>query len=584
VERVWALSEGSPFVIVETMRALPGVRLPDARDVALPQRVRDMIATRVGRLSPRAQQLARLASVFTRDFEFPVLQRAAGVPRRETAEAVEELVRQRIFDAVGERFDFTHGRIRQAVYEALLGPGRQALHAAIGEALEQVYAGRLDELYDRLAYHFLRADEPARALTYLVHLGDKVARSYALEEAVRVLGDAMTYTDRLTSPARERRRLDVLYRLAHVLMLLGRSAEARDLLVGHEAVVAALRDPSLSGAFHFWLGHAYGNLGVGDEALRHGQRALEEAARDGDEVVMGRANFVLGRETYMAGRALEGIAHGRQAVALLERHADHWWLGQALYILALNLLHVGDFAAALEVAERGRVLGDTMGDSRLLAYAAGVAARVHTVMGDVEAAVATAERAAALAADPVARLVAVGWLGCACQEAGQSARAIALLQQATGEMHQPSGTIGYRSRQFDAFLRGTLSEAYLATGDVARAHELAVEALAAATQGGWAVAIGYAARALARATLAVGKLDDAEAAAHQALRAFRDSATHAQVARSRLVLAEVFVARGNESAATTELAAAREAFVQMRVPRLVERTERLAATLGLALP
>src|SRR5260370_39474504 len=87
------------------------------------------------------------------------------------------------------------------------------MHAASGDALETVYAGQLDELYDRLAYHFARADEPARALAYTVRLADKVARSYALDEAVRVLHGALAHTDRLPSGARGRSRLDVGYPL-----------------------------------------------------------------------------------------------------------------------------------------------------------------------------------------------------------------------------------------------------------------------------------------------------------------------------------------------------------------------------------
>ena len=241
VDRVWALSEGNPFVIVETMRALREGRLPDAGGIELPRRVREMIAARLARLSARAQELARVAAVFTREFEFPVLQRAGGLSRRATAEAVEELVRRRILDAVGERFDFTHARLRQAVYQALLAPRQGALHAAIGEAMESVHAGRLDEIYDSLAYHFSRADEPGRALTYLVQLADKAARSYALDEAVRVLHDALAATERLPPEEGDRHRLDVVYRLAHVLALLGRSVEARDVLLRHEPSSPARR-------------------------------------------------------------------------------------------------------------------------------------------------------------------------------------------------------------------------------------------------------------------------------------------------------------------------------------------------------
>jgi tetratricopeptide (TPR) repeat protein len=581
VGKVWALSEGSPFVIVETMRALRE-GLPPTADVELPRRVRDMIAARLERLSARAQEVARVAAVFPRDFEFPVLQRAAGFVPRETAEAIEELVRRRIFDAVGERFDFTHARIRQAVYQNLLGPRRQAIHAAVGDAVESVYAGRLEEVYDRLAYHFGRAEEPSRALTYCVHLADKVARGYALDEAVRILQEALACADRVPVAERDRRRLDVVYRLAHMLLLLGRSGDARDLLLAHEATAARVHDPSLSGAFHFWLAYALGNLGAVD-AYAHAKRGLEEAARCGDEVVMGRASFALAREAYMMGRALEGIAHARQSVALLERHHDTWWLGQAVYILSLNLLHIGDFGSVLEAVERGRVIAEAWGDRRLEAHVAGIAARVHTVMGDVETAIAAGDRAYELAGDPVTRLAAVAWLGAACQEGGETARAIELIEGALKDLSALSGGGGYRYRQVDPFLRATLAEAYLDHGDPVRAHDAAAAALPVATAGGWAVAIGYAARALARCARANGKLAEAEAAARQALTTFGDSAARAQVARTRLTLAEILVARGQQAAASAELAAAREAFVHMRVPRLIERTDRLAKTLGLSL-
>jgi DNA-binding SARP family transcriptional activator len=582
VDRVWSLSEGNPLVIVETMRTLREGRLPDAAGVELPRRVRELIAARLARLGPRAQELARVASAFTREFEFPVLQRAAGLSRRETAEAVEELVRRRVFDAVGERFDFTHARLRQAVYQGLLAPRRHTLHAAIGEAVEAVYAGRLDEMYDRLVHHFSHADEPGRALTYLVHLADKVARSYALEEAVRLLYDGLTATERLPAEAQSHPRLDIVFRLAHVLGMLGRPTEARDLLLRHDGVVGRLGHPALSGAYHFWLAYNYGNLGDSASAIAHAQRALEEAARGGDDVTMGRASFVLSRESYMLGRPREGIAQGRQALALLERSDERWWLGETLRLLALNLLHLGDFAPALEIVERGRDLGETTGEVRLQADAAWTAGRVHTVMGDADAAVAACRRSVELAADPVAQANAIGWLGAAYLEAGDGAQAIGHLDDAIGRLQRLSGLGGgYRFRQLDGMYRALLGEAHLIAGDVERARDAAEEALAIARAGGWPVAIGYAERAVGRIALTTGRLDEAEGALERALLTFAASEARAQAARTRVVLAEVRAARGDRRAAAVELDAARELFEQMRAPRLAAATRRLADGLGL---
>jgi DNA-binding SARP family transcriptional activator len=581
-DRVWALSEGNPFVVVETMRALRE-GLQDADGIDLPQRVRGMIAARLARLGPRAREVVSLASAFTRAFEFRVLQRACRLSRRETAEAVEELVRRRLLHAVGERFDFTHARLRQAVYQSLLTPRRQTLHAAIGEAVEQVYAGHLGETYDRLAYHFGRADEPERALTYLVHLADKVARSHALDEAVRVLNEALSLTARLSPDVAGHRRLDVVYRLAHVLALRGRAAEARDLLLAHEKLAAEIGDPALSGLLHFWLAHVYGNLGDGASAVRHARRSREDAARAGDLVIMGKASYALSREHYIRGEPREGLAEGRQAVAHLEGSDEHGWHGQALATLAIHLIHVGDFGPALGTLERLRVLGESTGDVRLQAEAAWGVGRVHTITGEAAMAIPACRRAFDLAWDPVAQARALGMLGAAHLEDHDPGRAIACLEDAIGRLQALAGAGGYRSGQLDGLLRAMLAEAYLAASDLDRAGAVGAQALASTRAGGWPVAIGYAERVVGRLALATGRLDDAERELEAAVRTFAASETRAQVGRSLLPLAELRAARGDDAGAATALRTTLDLFTRMRTPRLVERTEALAAKLGVRL-
>jgi DNA-binding SARP family transcriptional activator len=580
--RAWALSGGNPFVIVETVRALRDGRLPGSDEGAIPQRVREMIAARLDRLSPRAQELARLASAFTRWFEFAVVHRAAGLGRRETAEAVEELVRRRIFDTVGEGLDFTHARLRQAVYTGLLAPRRQAYHAAIAEAVEVVYAGRLDDMYERLAYHFSRADEPTRALGYLVHLADKVARAYALEDAARILREALGATGRLPPSERGRRHLEIVYRLAQVLSLLGRSVEVKELLLRQESLVQSLREPALSGVYHFWLAYTFSNLGDHGSAAAHAQRALEDAARSGDEVTMGKANYALAFQSYIVGRLFEAIAHSRQAVALLERADEPWWLGHALWVLGVNLNQVGDYAPALEALDRAREIGESIGDFRLQAFAAGIIGRTYTLMAEPDTAIAAGQRAVELAADPVAQAHVTGWLGATYWDYEQPARAIPLLEDAVARMQELSSARGYR--RWDAWFIAALSESYLTKGEVERAQALASTALEVATASGFLVATGYAERALARVMLAGGRVDDAEAAIRRALDTFAATAAHCEGARSRLVLAEILAARAAAPAALAELATAREAFARMQAPRLVERADRLAEAIDTPTP
>src|SRR5262249_36886732 len=109
----WLTSEGNPFVIVETVRAhAQGARLDEQRGLGLPERVRELVGRRLERLSEGAQTGTAVAAVIGREFEFPLLQRAAGLGEEETAAALEELVRGRVLHSLGEQFDFTHDRIR----------------------------------------------------------------------------------------------------------------------------------------------------------------------------------------------------------------------------------------------------------------------------------------------------------------------------------------------------------------------------------------------------------------------------------------------------------------------------------------
>jgi DNA-binding SARP family transcriptional activator len=578
-EQVWALSEGNPFVIVETMRVVQDHRALDSPGVSLPERVRAMTLARVERLGAKARQLVAVAAAIEREFSFAVLQSASGLSRRDTAEGLEELIRRRVLHTTGERFDFAHARIRNVLYDNLLAPRRVALHAAVGEALETVYAGRYDEVYDRLAYHFSRADDAAKTFDYLLGLADKAARSYALEEAVRLFADARSYIDRLPAEARDRRCLDLVFGLVQSLTPLGRTREAYTLLGEQRARVERLGDPALIGLHLFWLAYLQGTLSDDDAAVATARRALEAATRAGDEATMGKANMVLTCESYVLGRPLEGVAHGRQAVTLLERAGERWWLGMAHRWLAWNLLHLGDFASALLSVEQICTIGESLGDTSLQALGAHSMCRLRAVIGEYASAISTGRRAVEIASDPVSRAYALGHLGTAYSESGDATQAIATLEESITQLRRLSAG-GYR-RQMDGFLISHLSDAYLLKGDVDKAAGLAEEALHVSTEGKWSVAMAYAERAMGLVAWARGALTEAREHLGRALELFASVDTHFQVARIQLLLGEVCHVAGDHEAASCHVHAALETFRRLRAPRFVERAEGVAAAIGI---
>ena len=523
VRKVLAVSEGNPFVVVETMRALSGRATPRNRPVALPRRVRDMITARLERLTARSRQLAEVAAVIEREFSFALLQQAARFTaprdrrgRRGAGAATSPRRRRRAL-----RF---HPRPRPQ--RDLRRRPRSATPGAahgVGEALESAYAGRLTRCTTGSPITSRGPTSPAKAFTYLVHLADKAARSYApCPEAVRGLYDALRYADRLPSETRERRRLDVVYRLAHVL------APARPLRRGARAAPTSGADgdepsqsrrsagPTTSG----WR-ITCGNLGESERAMEHARRALDEATRCDDALTMGQASFALARESYVTGRAQEGIDHGRRAIALLEDRDERWWLGQALFVLAWNLLHVGDFVPALQ--SHGAPRRARRGHRRsALAILGGVDDRPHSHghgrwrQRDHRG---PARRGARRRSGRAGHRRPSGSAPPIWRTATRSRRS-AFLEDAIGQLEPLRVSGGYRGRQMDGLLAALLGEAYLIKGDLERAAALASRAHTAAVVGGFSVAVGYAERALALVAMARGDRTEGESQLRRAIQTF----------------------------------------------------------------
>jgi hypothetical protein len=402
-ERVWTASEGNPFVVVELMRALREGESPvETGETSLPDRVREVVAARLDRLDERARHVLTVIAVIGRGSSFPLIQRVAGLDEFATAEGVEELVRRRVLQVMEERFELAHDRIRRVVYERLLPPRRRALHAAVGRALKELHAEHPEEVYDRLAHHFARADAVDPAVWYLVRFSEQAHR-YALEDAVRALCEARGFVERLPVETRDRGVADVTLRLATSLYYLGRYQQIVALLDAERDRFEGLGDPRLAARITSRRATPHGLLGEQGRATAYFRLALEEARRCGDDATWGRAHCGLAREAFWSGRFREGVAQACEAVRSLSQSAERWWLGQTYWTLGINHAFLGEFAPALAAQKEAQAIGDALGDSRLQSYAAWSTGWMLALTGQSEDAIEACTRAVAAAPDRQAR-------------------------------------------------------------------------------------------------------------------------------------------------------------------------------------
>jgi DNA-binding SARP family transcriptional activator len=573
-EQVWRSSEGNAFMAVETARTLADPGRNAASDPALiPRRIRDLVAGRLERLSPRARRIVALAATIGRQFEFPLVREAGMLAEDEVAEAMEELVRRRIFQQSREGFEFTHDRIREVAYASLLLPHRGILHRRVGEALERLHGAEAPDVAGALAFHFRQAGAWAKAVHHLGRFAERAARGYAHGDAAEALQHALDALARTpASRERDRLHLELSLRRAQSLYFVGAWAESLATLRSGSALLASVDDPALGSAWHFWTGHMHERLGHHQDAVESARRAIEEAGRAGDDATSGKAHLTLAAESFWTGRPREGAELAEHAVALLATASEAWWEGMAHFYVAFNEMQRGRLARARTSLARMRAIGEHLADNRLRNYAAWMTGWNEALEGRLSAAVASCERALELATDAVSAAWAVAWLGGVHLEVGDASAAVPRLIQAL----ENDRRLGFR--RAEAWWTALLADARrLQNHD--EAADLAARARELAREVGFPFAEGLARRAMGRAGWTRGALDDAERLLGEALEIFSEIEAELEAARTRLDLADIASDRGDIAGARAHLDAARAAFERLDIGFYLDRAVQLAGRL-----
>jgi tetratricopeptide (TPR) repeat protein len=573
VQQILDKAEGNPFFLEELSRVVDEQGAL-GETVTVPDTIEEVLLARIHRLAAEPRGLLQAASVLGRDVSLRLLE-AIWDGAGPVAPHLQELTRHEFLTEESGLAEpacvFTHALTQEVAYGSLVPSRRLALHAAAGQALERFHADRLEDVHDRLAYHYARSDRADKAVEYLTRLADTAARGYALPEAVRALEDALAHVERLPAEERDRRRLALVLRQASSLIYLGRFQEALGLLLGGQAGVARLRDPVPAALCYFLLARTYLFLGEQEQALQAARRSIAEAERCGDQATIGKAHYVLCQQAALAGRALEGIEHGRQALACLESTGEQWWIGQSHWAQGLSHALLGAFGPALEAQARARRIGEAIASRQVQTVAAWATGIIHAAMGEWDAGVETCRRALELAPDPLNRAITAGWSGYAHVERGDGARAIPMLEEATRQLSR------FQFHQFRALFTAFLAEAHQLAGESDRALDLAVQALGTSAGATSPYALGLARRALGRIHAARGSLADATLHLDQAVRTFASLESRYDLARAHLDLGLVARSGGHGDVAAGHLRKALELFTAMGVSRYVERTRALLA-------
>src|SRR5438094_405934 len=405
---IWRVSTGNPFLVVETIRAIQeGVAPRTPATLPLPERVRRVVAGRLERLSDRGRHLASVAAVVGREFDFALLQRAAGLDERHAAEGVEELVRRRVLHGLGEQLDFTHEWIREIVYNELVHPRRKRLHVLVAKALEDLHAADPERHYAALAGHYRAGEVWEKALVCLRRAGARAMRLSAYRDAVTCFEQALEAVPRLPKTRETlETAIDVRFDLRNALLPLAEFDRVRGYLRDAETLARILDDRRRLGWISVYVSHDSRITGDSTEAAERAAAAQSLGDALGDSSLRIAAEFQLGAARFSLGDHRRAVDVFRRIARSLDDDLNRRHVGYpefpavvARAWLAQSLAELGEFDEGIAFGEEGIRLAEALDHAMSLAYACTRLAHLYTVKGELDRAAVLLERGHALTRD-----------------------------------------------------------------------------------------------------------------------------------------------------------------------------------------
>ena len=317
-------TEGNPLFVVETIRAgldrigaVDPSRLSNLENPILPPKVHATILGRLTNLSPSARKITEIGAAIGRSFEFNLLQLVAMEEDETIIGALNELWKRRIVREQSPNvFDFTHDKLREVACIETTLPQRRLLHRRIAQALETLYANRLEPIAGQLAAHYEGGGLVDQALAYFEKAAIWVQDIFAHNEAIRLLLRALSLIEQLDGTKERYEQELVLQTCLGISMVSTKGYGASDVLKVYGRAQELCRQlggpvtsPILRALAIAHLSHTEFN-----NALAIGNQLLERVKDEQNNVLVVEAHYILGVTLSWQGAFNQSYLHLRQAI------------------------------------------------------------------------------------------------------------------------------------------------------------------------------------------------------------------------------------------------------------------------------
>ena len=455
-------SEGNPLYVEEILRQLQetgGLAVEDGEarlsraDVTVPATIHDIIAARVDRLAEALKRTLQGGAVIGRRFGVSLVSRVLKVTPDQVDKHLQELHGlDFVFPSAQEpepMYSFKHALTQDVVYAGMLERRRRTYHVAAAVGLEELFAPRIDDVVELVAYHFRRGQVWDKAVTYLRQAATKAEGRSAYQQALASLEEALDALRHLPeTPETNEQEIDMRLELRGSLYRLGEFEKMLACLREAETKASALADARRLGLVSIHTGEYFRQTGRFAESRTHTEQALALGKKLQDLSVQLYASHILGLACYALGdyrrasellRAVAQLPAAEWRSGAFSGMVGSWAAFQAVNLawLARSLAERGEFEEAVDAGHRAVALAEESGSPYSLAAACIGLGYVSLVRGDLDAAGPVLERACSVAREASLTLLrpqATRLLGGAYLLAGRIDEGVALVRAAADEV------------------------------------------------------------------------------------------------------------------------------------------------------
>jgi len=365
-ELVYEKTKGNPFFVEEVIKSLKEEevifreenqwKFKEVSKIEFPKTVKSVIKARISRLDEECQNILTLASFVGNDFSFEAICGVTNIEENKLLELMEKLLKTGL---VKERvvrgedvYCFADVIVRDVVHEEVSHLRHRKLHSSVGNALEKVYAKKIDEHLGELAYHFLEGGDKEKALDYFLKAGEKAQTVYAHNEAFSYFQHALELLEEKGASLEQKVR--IVEKLGDLNFWIGRSDVAMEYYDKALALWNQLEDKKNIARLHVGMADLLWQ-GPGDKikASEHHHIALEILEKEPESVELASLYEDISHMLWRTGKSSEALTWNQKALALAERLNASDVLARCYNNLGVLSMKSGELDKATEYYKRG---------------------------------------------------------------------------------------------------------------------------------------------------------------------------------------------------------------------------------------